>query len=755
MTSKHLYSNGQSPVPSQGDMNLRVSGKVYVKLFKEDLKRKLWAAALLGLAFFFCLPVPLAMVLPDVQVTEFVTWEEVLVRRTNRVQMMLGFSEGYPMVTMLLFAAAVVMGIATFSYLQNKKQIDFYHSLPVKRSLWFWVNLSTGIFLPAVIYFAAVILSLIVGMMNGVLPGIVLLKAVSGFLLNMLYYMLTYVTVVLAMMLTGTKIAAILGSAVFFAFFPLSTLLIRSYYSAFLETYYELTPGIIMNVFLRLSPISALAMAMEEITVMRIVWVLAAIMVLGSVCFFLYQKRPSEAAGKTMAFTCSKGIVKVPLVMAFGAAGAMFFYSIQESLGWSIFGNIVGILLSHCVIEVIFWGDFKKVFCHEKTMAVCLAASLALLLSFYFDWFKFDTYVPQESQIAYASVDFNRDNWMNSYDDYQDSFFYGSSILHQGKIEDSSLVLALVNEAIHQMEMEELEGEDALWEKNGYTFKCRLDVCYTLKGRRKVYRSYSLYLNPVMEAANKIYTDAAYKQALYPALRLGEEAAKNIVYQGQNDNIQKLGGSEEQWKAVMKAYQEELTALSFSQRRRENPFGNLLLISTEDIVRLESRNTDGENQRMHYQWGWYDGYFYPIYPSFTKTIQALESCGVEISEVFTAEDVEEITISGYGPFNREEQDEWDEMTKEMAEALDTDVFCEKTYEKTEEVETILASFISNERGWRNGMASREGKYSIVVKLKGKGQQKFDGNFRTGEVPEFVVEDFKELEKELYQKMNKE
>lgn len=754
MTSKHLYSNGQSPAPSPRDISLQTPGKLYVNLFREDLKRKLWAAALLGLAFFFCLPVPLAMILPDYEVTESITLEQVLARRTNNLRTMLGFGEGYPMVMLLLFAAAVVMGIATFSYLQNKKQIDFYHSLPVKRSLWFFINISTGILLPAVIYLAAIALSLIVGMVNGVFPGMVLAKAASGFLLNMLYYILTYVTVVLAMMLTGTKIAAILGSVVFFAFFPLANLLVRAYYSAFLKTYYESTPGILMNILLRLSPISALAMAVEKITVMRIAGVLAAIVILGIVCYFLYQKRPSEAAGKTMAFTCSKGMVKVPLVMAFGAAGAMFFYSIQESLGWSIFGNIVGILLSHCIIEVIFWGDFKKVFCHEKTMAACLAASLALLLSFYFDWFKFDTYMPQESQIAYASVDFNKDYWMNSYNADDDSLFTGTSILHEGKIEDASLVLELVNEAIRQMEAEEWEGEEKLWEDNDYTVKCRMNVCYTLKSRRRVYRSYAFYLNPVMEAADKIYTDPAYKQALYPALRLDEEAAKNIVYQGLDDNIQHLGGSEEQWKAVMEAYKEELTAMSFSQRRKENPFGKLLLISSEDITKLEERRESGDGERVHYRWGWYEGYYYPIYPSFTKTIQALEDCGVEMKELFTAEDVEEITISGYAPFPNEDGEE-EEMTKEEAEALDDDLFCQMIYDETGDIEEILSSFISSEMAWRNGMADNDGKYDIVVKLKGRGKQRFNGNFRRGEVPEFVAEDFKELEKALKEKVRKE
>ncbi len=91
------------------------SKHLYFKLLREDAKRKLWAAALLGLAFFFILPVPLAMVLPSYQVTEYVTLEQIILRRTNNVRMMLGFNGGYPMVAVLMFFAAVVMEIGRAS----------------------------------------------------------------------------------------------------------------------------------------------------------------------------------------------------------------------------------------------------------------------------------------------------------------------------------------------------------------------------------------------------------------------------------------------------------------------------------------------------------------------------------------------------------------------------------------------------------------------------------------------------------------
>lgn len=123
--------------------------RLYFKMLWEDVKRKLWAVALLGLALFFALPVGMAMVLPSYQPNEYTTMEEVIERRTGNVMSMLDFGTNYQVILLALFIAALVMGISTFSYLHNKKQIDFYHSLPVKRELWFAVHIGTGILIPA------------------------------------------------------------------------------------------------------------------------------------------------------------------------------------------------------------------------------------------------------------------------------------------------------------------------------------------------------------------------------------------------------------------------------------------------------------------------------------------------------------------------------------------------------------------------------------------------------------------------------
>lgn len=68
----------------------------------------------------------------------------------------------------------------------------------------------------------------------------------------------------------------------------------------------------------------------------------------------LYRKRPSEAAGKAMAFKKSMPPIRILLVLGIGLAGGMFFWSLQSRLRWGLFGTMVSVVLTHCIVEIIY-----------------------------------------------------------------------------------------------------------------------------------------------------------------------------------------------------------------------------------------------------------------------------------------------------------------------------------------------------------------------------------------------------------------
>ena len=111
---------------------------IFLKLQKEDLKRRIWVIALLFLGFFFAYPVNLALIMENAANSQFAMYNgytplvdtgtpeylaKVLEYKTKAVVVW------FPMEMLchyfLMVTAAVVIGAAGFVYLHNQKKVDF------------------------------------------------------------------------------------------------------------------------------------------------------------------------------------------------------------------------------------------------------------------------------------------------------------------------------------------------------------------------------------------------------------------------------------------------------------------------------------------------------------------------------------------------------------------------------------------------------------------------------------------------------
>ena len=79
--------------------------------------------------------------------------------------------------------------------------------------------------------------------------------------------------------------------------------------------------------------------------------------------------------------------IRILIVLVCGMGTSMFFWTLQNGLRWGLFGMVMGILLSHCIIEIIYQADFKKLFSHKLQLIGCAAAGVLFLLSFHYDWY--------------------------------------------------------------------------------------------------------------------------------------------------------------------------------------------------------------------------------------------------------------------------------------------------------------------------------------------------------------------------------
>ena len=113
------------------------SGSLYFKLLKEDFRRRLWAIALVFLAFFFTLPIGLALNMENAANTNYYRYNDYepfiqdaamtdLQYKTRLLELktevvLNGVEYGNGMIAFLMITAAVVIGVSSFAYLHNKK----------------------------------------------------------------------------------------------------------------------------------------------------------------------------------------------------------------------------------------------------------------------------------------------------------------------------------------------------------------------------------------------------------------------------------------------------------------------------------------------------------------------------------------------------------------------------------------------------------------------------------------------------------
>ena len=129
----------------------------------------------------------------------------------------------------------MVIGVSSFSYLHNRRKVDFYHNIPVRRA--FILRAVHGrIFHRGVRHLLNLVFVVAVGGAYGVgFAGILDRPSLAGDLICC-FFLLIYAVVAVAMIMTGNMLVGILGSGVFFFFYiPAMVSLIVGYFNTFLR----------------------------------------------------------------------------------------------------------------------------------------------------------------------------------------------------------------------------------------------------------------------------------------------------------------------------------------------------------------------------------------------------------------------------------------------------------------------------------------------------------------------------------------
>ncbi len=705
------------------------------KLMKEDLKRRVWTIAWSILSMLFALVVPVALMCSDFskRAAQYSAYQ----RLSDIGDVLAGLHSNY-FASAALMLTAVIWAVSGYHYLHNSRKTDFYHSLPVKRRQLFLSVYLNGILVPLLCYAAAMRVGILFVLSAGIGADEIGSLPWRSMCLNGAYYCLIYTTVVIAMMMTGHVVVALLGSGVFLGYGPMVIWLYEGYREMFFHTLYESNAIYerFSNMLRFSSPLTNYIYALGrfddgkwKLTGALLVLLVAAAAAI--LAYSLYRLRPSEAAGKAMAFEKTKAPIRILLTIPIAIASGMLFYSISErGLGWMFFGVVCGGVLLHCLMEIIYHFDFRKLFTARYQMVVCVAAAAVLMAAGHYDLYGYDSWYPEAGEIADASVFTGDGMWWISYGELEkeERLYDGEEIYYYRWASEAS-----DEYRIRQMKLtdtylvSELARRGAAWEKanrfeTSATANCRsYNMCFRLTNGRTVYRRYVIQMDSEAKALEEqLLNSVEYKRGLYPVMNLKPEEAAEVCFEQYNIGMDvpltlNDGGAGR----LLEAFQKDMEEMTVGDLRSQMPLGTIQFRDQAFQAAAEHNAALEDYSSLLSGVG-----YYPVYPSFARTLALLEDAGVELVQMDES-NIQSITIYYY--YDKELGASYSGSTPKDPKGATADVWNMTTgsveYDSPEDIRDLLPGlynqhYRSRNYVYDNSRDAREISVSVEVRMSG-------------------------------------
>ena len=629
-------------------------------LLRENRKRRTWCIALSILGCIFALPVFAALGMSS--------WTDRLSRGISTIEDIRNtyfnqiLSLGNISVFFWACALAVINGLNGMAYLHSRIKTDLYDSLPVKRTELFMASYINGLLFFVLPYVIMHILAALIGIPRGFLRFTDIPAMLINGLFVIIFYFAIYTIVCLAAVLTGNTVVSIFMSAILLFFAPVFWSVCKGFGSIFFLNHTDRAG----NLWRYLSPVITYFWAMIErvnlefsarrakigtdLLVAVFICLVIAVLVL-ILTRFLVKIRPAESAGKAVSFNKFKPVLKVALMIEGTMLSMLFFEAVTGSFRWRLFGFVIGVILIHSVVEIVYEFDFKAIFRHIPSFAVGVLLTALITVAYMFDLFGYDSYLPPQNRVESAAIYSGRIHLGYNYSDPEDGSYIANSdyLLDNMKLADTEPVYVLAKKGIEfsdrmhadQIKYPGIAGKlremtdipygygDFPEDDKNYS---RITVRFRLKSGRSVYRDYVVDLTEkeAFEAFSGIFAANEYKQT---------------VYQGMTAEVSDLGEldicgpyarfdaefSKEDREEFLKDYRQDMLDMTADTLKDEYP-----------VVKVTSQK-ENKNNPLYTDYREIDFY---IYPSFSRCMKLLTEKGVKTE--FDIQGISSVTLSKSG-----------------------------------------------------------------------------------------------------------
>ena len=714
-----------------------ISRRSYWAKWLENIKRRGWTFVLCAAVMLLLGPVFLSVNLTGLYnggAFGAQTSEEMdLMMRTAFVSH-IGFSQIWVFPALFF---AVLFAVQGFCWLYSRQKMDLYMSVPVssvKRYVMIWGN---GIVCYAGLSFTGLLLCWATGAVFGVMSCYAAAQSMAAWAFQMLAFLAMYHVSLVAVMLTGNVLTALLGCVVLFSYEPAMRILYNHLKTMFYYSYCSADAERMMRLPW-LSPFAGTLDLFERVCYRDgylvgvpgtggLTWqfgIQTGLLVIcaasaGIFAYWLYRKRKTESYHRSVAFSPLAAVLELALLVPFGMAAGMAVAKMSGDSGIFLFGGcLLGTVCGHAMIRLVYKRELKEVLGGKAVFAVSLTAAACFLGLFRFDWTGYDSYIPASREVRAVSVSLESD--YSAFGNYEEPLWESGSV-------------DMEEELLEKMASENTETiESVLWlakkwrdkgmpgtvrdfeagADTGYISEGegknenlrRWVVCYTMQGGRKVYRRFFADMEADQDKIDIIMKDPSYQRVRYQIFspmfeeRLGE--MKISFANGRTETLYTAEKGE-----LLEALRTDFRQYGYSLISDSIPEGKI-------CFELKSKEGGQDSTRI---------WEYPLYKSFEKTGEVLARNGIEVRDwhtLYCADEVDEIRISYYhyegknkGLFEGEKLPEQEIMA----------VFTDR-----DQVEELLKALYSEELSWiageEFGTVDRDDRYTVQIFLSEEGRK---------------------------------
>lgn len=579
----------------------------------ENARNRMWVFILTLVGMLLCLPLGLTMTLSNMSsMKPGPSTDELL----QCVKTLLGPNA---VIQILISLLAVIIAMQGFAYLSSRRQMDLYESLPVSRNQRFWMVYANGVFFYLIAAIVSLLLSLLIAAMNHALDTSVVSFAVNGFVLNLLAFLASYHLSILGIVLTGRIMSNVMAILVLYGY----ELIVRFLFAMLAEEYFETFTYLNVNEIQRpkLSAIywlfDATQTAVEsnnqascvDVCSWNIFCVFVIIIGLLVLSWFLYQKRQTESAEKTIAFSKLMPVLKVAFIVPGGLLVSQIFrYSTTNSIAFEIFGLVLGVVFTGGIVQILFDMNVKSFFKKPISFAIGTVLTAFIFFSYNVDLFGMEDFIPDDDKVLSCAISiapFQDKSYIDMYGQMEWGSFYQ---LQQMELtgEDISIAAELMKQRKHLS-----AGEDFSYEYIKEQNLNEVNLKWHMKNGDEQFRVIYLNLEENKALIDRLLGSESYQQTVYQLTNPEAFAGRRELTISYSDGLYQTKLDSSELATLSQAYREDMKQYNLDMAQ-SIPCGMYVV-----------EQTTFDNGQKNTAWE-----AFPIYPSFSHTASFLGKEGV-------------------------------------------------------------------------------------------------------------------------------